>query len=722
MNSFQRKIFLGTDNEEILFWIDKLKKRLKLNWRGGHELGFNYNVLKVTRKISNRQFYVSLNVDPKNDSVLVVNLIDPVLSIVFTCSLDKSSIIQILHYDAKPVKEESSKGKGKSPDKSIKEEASKIIRKINDKSLESKTRAPIDPAEYENPLENIIKDHSKMIYLTAQLSKILLPRDAGNRFAGYACQVPVVLEFTRLLEPQELLEFNTSLRETPYLVKIPRSQDIAGVLSSRRQLEVIDMETELDTLAEEKEKEARLLLEANAKALLDLADSLTKANITPLELDASISAASLATTDSILAKLEQNEIIRDIERSNPGITQSAKSNTVSILSSNGLTSKEFDIDELDDNQREIAVSGERLVFDKGVKTNFREGKGRWHGHVSARIYEGMSWSPSYGIGAKFRFVVYEPTTACYYEGNIRSATHLREILGKHAQDLAHKSKTTEMLLFICKYRLDLVKNTTTWDGEPVEAGAPAYRIEFQSERMFSNTKVTPLNANTEDDSVANENKLIEAQLARGKKVLRLARRVSGLLLQLTVFEIMTPAEMAQAAAEQEEEHAKSIAPPGTLSPIKKDKKGRMRLEVKVAPLFKVIAYDPSSKKKSVLMVPPEASTELAGGGFSPFLERLRRRELAKIVCEALLLTFPKGQGYEIFVPWSGMSKSDTSANAAAGGKTSKRSTAEQVIKRPGKIFRGGMRISDMDILVNILTHTHTHPPPPLTSPPPAPFF
>ena len=41
----------------------------------------------------------------------------------------------------------------------------------------------------------------------------------------------------------------------------------------------------------------------------------------------------------------------------------------------------------------------------------------------------------------------------------------------------------------------------------------------------------------------------------------------------------------------------------------------------------------------------KASTELAGGGYSPFLEPERRRELAKIICEALLLSFPKYKGF-----------------------------------------------------------------------------
>jgi hypothetical protein len=234
------------------------------------------------------------------------------------------------------------------------------------------------------------------------------------------------------------------------------------------------------------------------------------------------------------------------------------------------------------------------------------------------------------------------------------------------------------------------------------SGAPAYRVEFQSERLYDSSKITPLNAIGESDEAANEAKLIDLAASRGKKILRLTRKVSGLLLQLTVFELLTAAESVEAAERASLAFAESLAPSGTSASaeLSKDKRRRGKVSSKKAPKFKIIAYDPSSKKKSTLMVDPDACTELAGGGFSPFLEVDRRRELAKIVCEALLLTFPKGQGYQIFVPWSGMDKSETAA-AATSGKTSTRSTAERVIRRPGKIFRGGVRIGDMDVVITV---------------------
>ena len=96
-----------------------------------------------------------------------------------------------------------------------------------------------------------------------------------------------------------------------------------------------------------------------------------------------------------------------------------------------------------------------------------------------------------------------------------------------------------------------------------------------------------------------------AESARGKKVVRLVRRVSGMLLQLTIFEL--PAAVVQAA---------KLSVPITVATDKKgenvslknDKENTVSgfAEVRAAterlikyppPAFRVVAYDPRSKKK-----------------------------------------------------------------------------------------------------------------------------
>ena len=57
--------------------------------------------------------------------------------------------------------------------------------------------------------------------------------------------------------------------------------------------------------------------------------------------------------------------------------------------------------------------------------------------------------------------------------------------------------------------MDLVVNKKTPDGVDNPPGAPAYRVEFQSERLYQNDKITPINAADDDDEIANSKKLID---------------------------------------------------------------------------------------------------------------------------------------------------------------------------------------------------------------------
>jgi hypothetical protein len=114
-----------------------------------------------------------------------------------------------------------------------------------------------------------------------------------------------------------------------------------------------------------------------------------------------------------------------------------------------------------------------------------------------------------GEGRQLRFAVFEPQSAQYFEGIVRSRKHLREVLGPSGQDLLQPVKIKEMIMFLLKHRLDVTVNKISFDGEPMPEGSPPYRIEFSSERLFSSDKVTPLNANTEDDAEANKDVLID---------------------------------------------------------------------------------------------------------------------------------------------------------------------------------------------------------------------
>jgi len=354
--------------------------------------------------------------------------------------------------------------------------------------------------------------------------------------------------------------------------------------------------------------------------------------------------------------------------------------------------------------KEIKVRGEICVFERGVKTNFREGTSRWHGHVSTTVYEAACWDNIEGVGRSFRFVVYETRTACYYEGVVRSTKHLREVLGPTAQHLLHAEKTKEMVLFICRNRLEVVRNTTTWDGVPVEDPmAPAYRIEFKTDRLYTDEKITPAYVGGEADAEANKDKLIDNVEARGRKILRIAKRISGLLLQLVVFELPSGDVEKAKAAEEEAKKRETEGKEGNTSkasnPPRVATKKRANMEQYISPPIRVVGYDPRTKKRSVLFIPPEAVMEVAGGAYSQYLEFDRRRELGKLICDALQLNFPRGGGFDMIVPWSKATKE--SMGAVASDKTSWRSSAERILRRPGKIFRSAISITGYNIIVSV---------------------
>lgn len=217
--------------------------------------------------------------------------------------------------------------------------------------------------------------------------------------------------------------------------------------------------------------------------------------------------------------------------------------------------------------------------------------------------------------------------------------------------------------------------------------------------------------------------------ARGKKLIRLVRRVSGLLLQLTVFELPTAVAMAayeatkiQLLSELEIPQEKKIGEDlldGTEnegSACEVEHRGFAEERAKTTiltkyppPAFRIVGFDPKSRRKVTLGIEPQAIIEVAGGVFSPYLDpsiASRRKELAKVVCDSLVLVFPGGgQPFELMLPWSGSRKESSGGTNVSSGDTTKdsRSSAERVNKRPGRIFRSAMKISKYELIVTIFT-------------------
>lgn len=624
----------------------------------------------------------------------------------------------------------------------------------------------------------------------------------------------------------------------------------------RKQLyAIVRMEDELNALAVRKEQEAQNKLSSDTeltKALFESDDNELAIKNRPVIADDVLEYGVGAVMDELV----QSVVLRVLKLNSDGTPANDPAAEPSLvpapiypLTSKKLLSQETLIDD---------ASWTKL-FDVGVKANFRDGRVTWQAHVSMTIHRALCWSTYEGLSCQYKFKVYDPATAQYYEGLVRDVKHLREVLGiygkdllvtpnqikavgdlsavgdklardpkfddpfevlkphpekdklpeneydsslppreedqklqefdsvtKSSQILRHRQRELEMVLFICRHRLELVTNkklddpAALFSGLSVISNAPAggrndqvpvgdtniappvavlegntpgivvatepmepYHIEFRADRLYSSDKVTPVNAGTEEDDAINnqnEQKLVDIEHARGKKIVRLVRRVSGLLLQLTVFEL--PSDVARGAMVANPvpgyEHLLSedgpvaagiatnesnalVASAGfDKSRIDPEKAGFAevrgnldRLVRFLPPAFRIVGYDPRSKKKIVLAVPPQAVLEVCGGPFSPYLDpeiQEKRRYLARVVCESLILYFPASGQFQLVVPWSGsrhllsnaeVSAADTKKNAPIG---SVRSSAERVLQRSGRIFRAVVKVGKYELLLSLYTH------------------
>ena len=442
------------------------------------------------------------------------------------------------------------------------------------------------------------------------------------------------------------------------------------------------------------------------------------------DLDGIIEEATLQTAGDLVSSIEETHQKRAIERAQPGNTQEVR--RLAILSADGKSMVEVDENKFTEEQRAILGRGGKKVFEGGSKTTFRDTRAQWHGHVAITVYEQLCWMGEDGVGKRLKWDVYEPGSAATYTGFINNLAHLSKILGKHGLDLVEPAKLTEMILFVAKFRMNVVDNKISWDGHPTDKEAPAYRIEFDTVRLYDENKITPINVSGDNgDEDANQDKLFEAEKARGKKISRLVRRVNGMLMQLITFEIKTDPEdllaitdskINSAAGMEEETPVENIEGNSSLlssmgktsadADIEKgaaEKRSETKLKKFAPPTLKIIGYDPRSKRKCFYIAKPAAILEVAGGIYSPYLDPSRRKELAKIASEALSLNFPKGKPFELVMQWSGASKEFAAASVAkvpTKGNTF-RSGAETILKRTGKLFRTAMVLGRVETIVTL---------------------
>jgi hypothetical protein len=159
--------------------------------------------------------------------------------------------------------------------------------------------------------------------------------------------------------------------------------------------------------------------------------------------------------------------------------------------------------------RELHIASEQKVFSRGCKVLYKERADVWSRHVFIEVFQGRRWLGERGVTRTLRFVAYEAERAVYVQCDVKDEEQLSLVLGPNARDLIDPERTSEMLLFLCKYRLMLVLNDMTPDGEQIEGGAPHYRLEFLTDRLYSENKVTPINLSDHADQEHNKDKFFK---------------------------------------------------------------------------------------------------------------------------------------------------------------------------------------------------------------------
>ena len=97
MKPYQRGILLGTMSDDHLQWIEKLAKRLRVNWRGEHSLELDTTISRKVRKVDGKRMLIQIAVETENSVKVLV--IDNEISTNFEGILTSEQVIKILLYE-----------------------------------------------------------------------------------------------------------------------------------------------------------------------------------------------------------------------------------------------------------------------------------------------------------------------------------------------------------------------------------------------------------------------------------------------------------------------------------------------------------------------------------------------------------------------------------------------------------------------------------------------
>jgi hypothetical protein len=507
LSKYMRRVLLGPVSDDTRQWYHELMRRVKIDWRGDHAIRLDCSVFTAVRRISGQRVVVKFAAVDENS--ITVSLLLPTLSETFTATLSKGDVIRVLLYESPAAKVERQNGTAiyNAVVYNILQDMRQVLT-APDQQVNELTH----PALFEKGFEYYLTDRAKLDRLADQLVLILGLVDKMKPQRGFEAKgYPLTARFEAVDRDEHCKEnLNMALRTNSWFTPKECKGTFDGLIRTRKQYPILNMEDALNEMALEKSKQA------SAKALVVLQAATQVQRVIeeiadPHEVAETIEDVTGAVADDLLDSIHGKMMERFAERNSPGHAQSKHELQLAAAMEERAQRAAEEAARLaliTEEDRAIVGDVWKDVFEAGVKVHYREVKVRWNGHVSVKVSSAACWLEEDGMGRRYKFIVYEPNVAQHFEGFIRSRRHLREILGLHGQDLLDISREKEMLLFVCKFRLDVVVNKKTWDGVDVEPGAPPYRIEFQSDRMYTADKVTPVNAATEEDEELNKAKLM----------------------------------------------------------------------------------------------------------------------------------------------------------------------------------------------------------------------
>jgi len=315
----------------------------------------------------------------------------------------------------------------------------------------------------------------------------------------------------------------------------------------------------------------------------------------------------------------------------------------------------------------------RLIFNQGVKVK--------HGIVETLSYEvGMVMKvyESYdnAMERTLTLEVYSPSSSAKGVVQIVGDTDLREVVGPHVEELLLPENEEELFYHVAHNRMKIAPGLWNEETETYEKNDENFTVILTRNRLYSHLKQTPVGMGGAQDQGANRDVLIDRRAFRGRKILRKAIKVSGVLLQVQVFEILPVDETPNNA-----------------------------------PTLRFLAYDPATGNKMLLEVPGECLEEMIVEDKKEDLivNTANRYALADAMCAKLKLTFPRGLPPELYMPWSKSQQQGFDDSIAKAGRSnrpieekSKRST--DLLMRAGFNLQHRDGLSTFDCIVSVFVH------------------